>query len=721
MARWVNYSIVNREGKKTKIPFSPITRKLASSTNNEDWGTYAQALKVNKDNVGIVFDEQKLLLGIDIDHCLNDTGKIEHENKHQIEQIILESDSYTEISPSGKGLHIYLELEQQLTLAANRHACFEAYTNGRYFTTTFNSYGETKEIRKIQTDEALALLSILGYPWGKTDTQSEVVKTVQNEDKEKQLPNNTADNTQLLEKAFFSKGGAKLKALYNGDISAHDNDASKADMAFLSHLAFWTQKNAQAIESIWLNSPLGQREKTQTRKDYRDRSISAAISHTKEVYEPSVNKKVIDENPDLDLIYHTIKGDKIYIQNTENICRILRKHPNFKDILRYDVFKNVTEIKRKGAYRELNDNDKIDIQTEISVLFPMFAKVGKEMVNDAMGKVSIENQIDSAIDWVTSLQWDQTPRLDDWLSSAFNTPNDIYYKAVGSNWLKGLVKRLVEPGCKFDHVLVLEGEQGIGKSTALAILGEAPIKGQSWHVETTMSTDNKDFFMQFQGKAIIEFSEGETLNRTEVKRMKAIITMQADRFRMPFGKVTMDFPRRCVFAMTTNQDEYLKDETGNRRWLPVACVGKVNLQWLRENKDQLYAEAYHRITVLQETCYEFPEEAMRDVQNSRRIHDANEDLIADWYFNKLKDGDRDQGITVHQVYRDALHGGMASKPLDKSNEMAIGGVLAKGLNLLKKRSRIDGVLGTRWFLQETSIQGALEMPLTEVEQGYKQF
>ena len=199
-----------------------------------------------------------------------------------------------------------------------------------------------------------------------------------------------------------------------------------------------------------------------------------------------------------------------------------------------------------------------------------------------------------------------------------------------------MVKRIVFPGCKFDYVLVLEGEQGIKKSMSLAVLGG------NWHSETTMSTDNKDFFMQFAGKAIIEFSEGETLSRTEVKRMKAIITVQSDRYRVPFDRMTQDFPRRCVFAMTTNQSEYLKDETGNRRWLPVAVVAEeANIEWLQANRDQLFAEAYSRV-LAGEKIYEFPKEETERQQAARMIHDPNADLVAEWYYNELRIEEREK-------------------------------------------------------------------------------
>lgn len=725
--RWVNYALMQVKGRKTKIPFSPITRRKASSTDAATWGTYDEAIAVNKDQIGIVFTPEKNLLGVDLDHCLEGTT-LSHEHQEQIAQLIIEADTYTEISPSGTGLHLYFALSEPLSLTANRHDNFEAYTEGRYFTVTGNPYKEIRDVRTVTKEEALALLKIIGYPWGKEEEP--IIASLQNGSvmmintdmtplKMGTLPVWTSHD-ELLKKMFASKGGAKMRNLYNGDLSDYKDDASTADMAFVSHLAFWTRKDPQAMESIWIASPLGSREKTQKRKDYRDRTIKSAIKGCKEVY-VSKEEKMKDEAPDLELMFILNREkEKVFVQNTENMCRILRHHPVFKSMLRYDIFRNLSEIKRKGVFRELKDSDLIDIQTEISVLFPIFSRVNKEMVKDAMVKIFTENEYDSAADWLKSLVWDKKPRLDTWLINTYHATDDVYHRAVGSNWMKGLVKRLIEPGCKFDHVLVLEGEQGIRKSTSLAIIG-SPVPGTSWHVETAMSTDNKDFFMQFQGKAIIEFSEGETLNRTEVKRMKAIITMQSDKFRPPFGKLSIDFPRRCVFAMTTNQQEYLKDETGNRRWLPVACDGNVDIEWLMENRDQLYAEAYVRVIINKETVHEFPEKETKQVQSSRRIHDPNEDIIADWYFNKLNETDRDQGITIHQAYRDGLYGGMAGKPLSKFDEMALSNILEHGLNLTKSRKRIHGIQSNRWFMTAESVQGSIEMPETEQQKAYGKF
>ncbi len=682
--RWVNYRLVKRDGKMTKVPYSPITKKQASSTESSDWSTYEEAIKANK-NIGIVFTPEQNLLGIDIDHCL--TGnEITHEDKQLIAQLIIEADTYTEISPSNTGLHLFLKLSAPLPLVANRHSNFECYTSGRYFTVTNNPYKEERDVRTVTPEEATALLSIIGYPWGK----EEKVTSQQN------IQASALDDETILKKMFKSKNGIKVKKLYDGDISDYKDDDSSADMALLLHFAFWTGRNAAQMESLWLDSPLGSREKTQKRQDYRNRSIKAAIDNCKEVYE-SKSQKIERQNPELDLLFVIIKGDKIFIQNTENICRILRQ----RDFLRYDFFRNTLEIKVADAWRMLEDHDTLNIQTEISILFPCFAKVGKEMVNDAITKVCRENTYDSATDWIKSLVWDKQSRLDTWLKLTYGVIDSEYYKKVGANWMKGLVKRIIHPGCKFDYVLVLEGEQGTKKSTSLGILGG------SWHCETTMSTDNKDFFMQFQGKAIIEFSEGETLSKTEVKKMKAIITTQSDKYRPAYGRLSVDFPRRCVFAMTTNQEQYLKDETGNRRWLPVKCMGDANIEWLKENRDQLYAEAYNRVIVNNETTWEFPVEETLRQQNERRIHDPNAELVCDWFYNKLTSSQRAEGVTVHQAYRDAICGGYQNKPLDRWTEMSIADTFKSLLKLDKRRKMLDGVHSNRWF-----IMGTPEMMLT---------
>lgn len=695
--RWVNWRLEDLdEGKKTKIPYMTKTRK-ASSTNPDTWKTFQEcddALNNGSNGfsgVGIVLHDARVIC-IDIDHVLLD-GKVYHAQAKKILELLKAANTFTEISQSGTGLHIFFETKDPFIPVANKKAPFEIYSKERYIATTNNPYGKVLPIRTIAHDEILQILELIGYPW-----RRDADEKISNETASAQPP---LEDEKLLRKMFGSKNGSDIEKLWNGDISGHKDDESAADMALCAHLAFWTRKDAGQMERLWMQSKLGQREKTSKRKDYRSRTIAAAIAHCREVYTIPEDKLRIAD-PQLDLLY-TLNKEKepVYTQNTENMARILRNHPDFADRFRYDEFKNVLEINdpAKGKWRELEDSDAIRVQTYISILFPTFGKVGKEMIYDAIVLVSKENTFDSASDYITSLVWDGEARLDHWISKTFHTADDKYHQAVASNWLKGMVKRIIEPGCKFDYVLVLEGEQGIKKSTSLGILGGG------WHVETTMSTDNKDFFMQFQGKAIIEFSEGETLSRTEVKRMKAIITMQTDKYRPAYGRLSVDFPRRCVFAMTTNQTEYLKDETGNRRWLPVACMGTADVEWLAANRDQLFAEAYHRVIKLRETTYEFPLEETLAQQNARRISDPNTDLIMDWYVNRATEDQKKQGVTIQDVYTGAFNNNFAGKGLDKYREMSIASVLKDVMQLERKRCMVKGVQANRYFDTENKFAG----------------
>ncbi len=269
--RWVNWEV------GTKRPLT-INGSSASTTNPSTWSTYEEALK-SSENIGIVFISDQKLLGIDIDHCI-----LNNELLKDVETFVEKANTYTEISQSGEGLHLIISLTDSLELSANRHNPYEVYTSSRYFIVTQNVWGLEKEIRTMTPKEAVTLLETIGYPWE--------TKKLEN----LQTPSNliVIDDASLLKKMFSSKNGAKIKSLYDGDITLYNNDDSVADMAFCSHLAFWTGRNAFQMEKIWLSSPLGQREKTQSRKDYRDRTISNAIRDCHETYnlhEEAVIKK----------------------------------------------------------------------------------------------------------------------------------------------------------------------------------------------------------------------------------------------------------------------------------------------------------------------------------------------------------------------------------------------------------------------------------------------
>lgn len=414
-----------------------------------------------------------------------------------------------------------------------------------------------------------------------------------------------------------------------------------------------------------------------------------------------------------------LRNDKGIIPNKENIYRTLVSDEYLKGCFRYNTFVGMLESKfQRDDFETMQRIDIVRVSLYLMSKYAHFTRVNHGDVEDAVLRVAEDYRISPPVEYFKSLKWDGTPRLDTWLCSTYNVEDNVYHRAVGANWLKGLVKRMVQPGCKFDYVLVLEGRQGIRKSTSLAVLGG------SWHVETVFTPDSKDFFMLFSGKSIVEFSEGETLSRTEAKHLKAIITMQFDKYRPPYEKAPKEFPRQCVFAMTTNQSEYLKDETGNRRWLPVACQGMVNIEWLTENRDQLFAEAYHRVITLKETVHEFPEEETALQQSLRQIADPKEEVLYNWYFHKLGQFERDNGITTTYAYIDGVQkNGAFQKEMTKLEEMQISGILKEVLFLEKRRVTDNNGRYYKYFPTEKTKKIAPPYQYTEIsaEQLFKEF
>lgn len=388
-------------------------------------------------------------------------------------------------------------------------------------------------------------------------------------------------------------------------------------------------------------------------------------------------------------------GQRVYNKCTENIYRILKNHPDFQDRFRFNSWRFREEYKDGNRWRDLEDKDSIVFQRKISTMYPQFRSVGKQMVQDAVISACADTNFDAAVEFIRSVEWDTKDRLSTWLSNTYGCPEDEYHAAIGSNFFKGMAKRIIEPGCKFDFVLIIESKQGTAKSTSFTT-----IAGEDWHLETTMVPDNKDFFMQMAGKLIVEFSEGESLSRADAKKMKSVISTRFDTYRTPYETRPKDIPRRCVFAMTTNQSEYLKDETGNRRFFPVVLKKEfADIEWLKENRMQLFAEALYRVETLKETIYEYPEEAAEAIRNEKMIKTGLEDMIESWLENPVDYQSiplkiDDDGITVSDVWMYALKGGRDRFP--KHEEMRVANALVM-LGMERRQVMRNGVRKMRWF------------------------
>ena len=227
-------------------------------------------------------------------------------------------------------------------------------------------------------------------------------------------------------------------------------------------------------------------------------------------------------------------------------------------------------------------------------------------------------------EYLDGLCWDGQPRLDRWLIDYGGAEDNPYVRTVGALVLIAAVRRVRHPGVKFDQMLVLEGPQGSGKSSALAILA---VK-ESWFTDEMLwDTDTRTLMERFTGRWIIEAAELNGMRKTEVEKFKAILSRQIDSSRVAYGRMTTELPRQCVIFGTTNNNKYLNDMTGNRRVWPVK-VGFFNLDLLRRDRDQIWAEVSKREQSGQ--AIELPKHlwaVAAEQQNQRVVIDPFEQII----------------------------------------------------------------------------------------------
>lgn len=297
--QWVCWKYEERDGKQTKIPINPKTGEYASSSDPATWNTFSRCIdhyekNQDVDGIGIVFGQDDQLAGIDLDNVRDpDTGELEEWAVDIIER----ADSYTEVSPSGTGIHILLygvlppngrtRATQDSTLDAFDEAEVEMYDSGRFFTVSFDHLEGTPKNPLHRANEFMDL-----HQDYLARDDSQITQNTTTEASESELD---LSDQELIEKAKSAKNGDDFERLWNGDLSQHNGDHSRADQALLNHLAFWTQNDPTRMERMFEKSGLV-RDKWTDREDYRKRSIKKAIANTTETYQPPQTKEEDDSN-----------------------------------------------------------------------------------------------------------------------------------------------------------------------------------------------------------------------------------------------------------------------------------------------------------------------------------------------------------------------------------------------------------------------------------------
>jgi predicted P-loop ATPase len=192
-------------------------------------------------------------------------------------------------------------------------------------------------------------------------------------------------------------------------------------------------------------------------------------------------------------------------------------------------------------------------------------------------------------EYLAQLTWDGVPRLATWMATYLGAEQSPYSEAVGTIVLIAAVRRIRRPGAKFDTVLVLEGPQGSGKSSAVQILAGP----ENFSDQDVLALDPKTQIEALEGVWIFEIGELSGISRADTNKVKAFVSRSTDRGRPAYGRFKENRPRQSIFIGTSNDDQYLRDATGNRRFWPVRTTN-IDTDGLRRDRDQLWAEAAHR-------------------------------------------------------------------------------------------------------------------------------
>lgn len=525
--RWLLWG---RDGEGKKTPRNAMRADRNCNANSaSNWASFAvAALAATKNSTGIGFalgpvQNGPRFAGIDLDKCRNpETGAIEPWAMRIVEYF----DTYTEVSPSGTGLHLFFVGSLPDDARQGKVYKVELYDRDRYFTVTGNHLPGTPttveerepQLRdlhaKLRSGDVVTVCRVFGYVIAEHSADEVWIRCP------------WADHHTPPDK--------------DGDCGLHRSNG-EVDGFHCFHAGCADKTLGDLRKLFGLNS----------NGDF----ITAP------------NGQILKGEPD-------------------NIRRALAK---LSIEVSYDRFGEKVFVTQHGHTRllteALHDRAWFAINETFGFLPPsdLFYRV----VTDHAHNKSFH----PVLDYLSRLQWDGTPRLDTWLVRYGGADDTPYVRAVGRLPLLAAVRRVREPGCKFDELLVLESKQGTHKSTAIATLCPNP----DWFSDDlALGLDSQEVIERTGGKWLIEAAELKGIRHADVERLKNFLSRSVDGpARRAYGRISEERPRQFVFIGTTNSKTYLPDSTGNRRFWPVR-VRVFDVVNLRRDRDQLWAEAAQR-------------------------------------------------------------------------------------------------------------------------------
>lgn len=328
------------------------------------------------------------------------------------------------------------------------------------------------------------------------------------------------------------------------------------------------------------------------------------------------------------------KGDKVEI-TALNLLTLLRKDPSMEGVFGWNEWSDSYMVLRRPPWesyedvypRPFDDHDNVALRAYFEGLPQVTASFPKALTTECVGVTCRAHKYNPLMDLLNGLQWDGVERLDTWAIKYLKALDRPINRVICRKWLISAMARALKPGCQADYMLIMEGEQDIGKTSCLRILFGEFLQEDLPDPKATYAG------LEIQGAWVIESSEMAHLSRTDSSAMKAFITKIKDTYKLPYDKFMTVRHRHCVFCATTNITQYLKDPTGERRYWPITlgATGEFDLQGLREARAQILAEAkacFLRGDAWHPTKEESAE--IRKKHGQRSVEDSTYDALEAW-------------------------------------------------------------------------------------------
>ena len=318
------------------------------------------------------------------------------------------------------------------------------------------------------------------------------------------------------------------------------------------------------------------------------------------------------------------------------VCADLFDHKDWAGVLMFNTLRNrVTAVdppmRMDAETTGLSEND---VQLVRGWLEYHDKTLSPKDIRSAIEAVARRSAFSPVQDWLQSLEWDGTPRLDRVLPDYFQSPDRPYERGIGPRWFIATVARAMVPGCQVDCVLVLEGKQGRKKTSAFRALMHDP----NWYAESGCGVDKKDFLENLRGIWLMGFDELDSLTRASLSKVKTTLTTLSDHYRKSYGHDADDYPRSNSFCGTTDAEAYLNDPAGARRFWPVKVLRRIDATKIARDRDQIWAEAFARWSDNEEWHVNTPElEALCEEEQETRFEvDSWEEAILRWLNDPTK-------------------------------------------------------------------------------------